>query len=151
MPDSLVESIASLPATPSVVYRGMSGTPPQSAFTVNSLLPASADPRIASENFTAERLAAIATVTGRSIAPLSRRPEEQEVAILPGTLLLPVGTVDVAGLPQPVVLLAENGWAPGLPETKADLQQRVTEQVAQALARDSVSVASPGRFTPSRS
>jgi hypothetical protein len=60
-------------------------------------MPTSADPRVASENFTAERLAAIVTVSGRLIAPLSRHPDEQEIAILPGTLLLAAGSVAVQG------------------------------------------------------
>src|ERR1044072_6958549 len=101
MPNSVVDTISQLPATPSVVYRGMSGTPPANSFTVAALLPASADPRVATENFTSDRVAAIVTVTGRSIAALSRHPQEQEVAILPGTLLLPVGEVDVPGLSAP--------------------------------------------------
>lgn len=148
MPNSLIDTIANLPAAPSVVYRGMSGVPPATAFTVSALLPASADPRIASENFTSERVAAIVSVTGRSIAGMSRYPEEQEIAILPGTLLLPVGTISVPGLQEAVVLLAETGWAPGLPETKDDLVHAVSARVSRALAQSPVQISSPGRFTP---
>ena len=151
MTNSVVDTISQLPATPSVVYRGMSGAPPASSFTVAALLPTSADPRVASENFTSDRVAAIATVTGRSIAALSRHPEEQEVAILPGTLLLPVGEVDVPGLPKPVVLLAETGWAPGLPENKNELERTVIARVSDALARPPAEIHSPGRFSPPRS
>lgn len=133
MTNSVVDTISQLPATSSVVYRGMSDTPPASSFTVAALLPTSADPRVASQNFTSDRVAAIVTVTGRSIAALSRRPQEQEVAILPGTLLLPVGNVDVPGLPEPVVLLAETGWAPGLPENKTKLEQAVIARISDAL------------------
>lgn len=151
MTSSVVDTISRLPATPAITYRGMSGIPPHAAFTLTSLLPTSVDPRIASENFTSERVAAIATVTGRSIAALSRHPEEQEIALLPGTLLLPVGFVEVAGLSEPVVLLAETGWAPGLPEGKEELRQAVAAQVSDALNGPSVPILSPGRFAPARS
>ncbi|MGU3497684.1 hypothetical protein [Mycobacterium sp. C31M] len=129
----------------------MSGPAPTTSFTLSAILPTSADARTASENFSAERVAAIVTVTGRSIAALSRHPEEQEIALLPGTLLLPVGHVEVAGLPNPVVLLAETGSAPGLPETKEELRRFVDEQVSAALQSNPVTVTSPGRFSPRRS
>ena len=82
-PNTLADTIAELPTTPGITYRGMSGPPPNAAFTLAAILPTSANPRIASENFTSERLAAIVTVTGRSIAPLSRHPNELEISILP--------------------------------------------------------------------
>ncbi|MFV8160761.1 hypothetical protein ACNQVK_01160 [Mycobacterium sp. 134] len=75
MPDA----IAQLPATPGITYRGMTGLPPQESFTVSAVLPTSADPRIASENFTADRVAAIVTVTGRFVGPLSRHPVVCEI------------------------------------------------------------------------
>jgi hypothetical protein len=148
MPDTLAEEIARLPATPGITYRGMSGPPPVGAFAVSAVLPTSADPRIASENFTSERVAAIVTITGRSIAPLSSHPDELEIAILPGTLLLPAGSVAIAELPNPVVLLTETGWAPGLPEDSQALKQAVVEQVSRALAGSPAAIHSPGRFTP---
>jgi len=148
MPDTLADAIAQLPTTPGITYRGMSGPPPNGSFAVSAVLPTSTDPRIASENFTAERVAAIVTVTGRSIAPLSRHPEELEVAILPGTLLVPAGSVTVAGFPNPVVLLAETGWVPGLPENSEQLKQAVIERITQALGEPPVPIHSPGRFTP---
>ena len=151
MTNSVVDTISRLPATPAITYRGMSGAPPNAAFTLTALLPTSADPRIASENFTTERVAAIVAVTGRSIAALSRHPEEHEIAILPGTLLLPVGFVEVAGLSEPVVLLSETGWAPGLPEGKPELRRTVAAQVSDALNRPPVQISSPGRFAPAHS
>lgn len=145
----VADAIAQLPATPGIAYRGMSGAPPEASFTVSAVLPTSVDPRIASENFTSKRIAAIVTVTGRFIGPLSRHPEEREVAILPATLLTPVGTVTVEGLANPVVLLAEPGHAPGLPPNLQELERVVREQVTHALASPPVPVSSPGRFTPS--
>ncbi|MUL81544.1 MULTISPECIES: SseB family protein [unclassified Mycolicibacterium] len=126
----------------------MSGPPPASTFTVSAVLPTSADPRIASENFTSDRVAAIVTITGRFIGPLSRHPDEREIAILPGTLLTPVGEVTVAGLPSPVVLLAEPGHAPGLPVNQEELERVVVEQITHALACPAAPIHSPGRFTP---
>lgn len=145
----LPDAIAQLPATPGITYRGMSGPPPEASFTVSAVLPTSADPRIATENFTADRVAAIVTVTGRYIGPLSRHPEEREVAILPATLLIPVGTVTVVGLANSVVLLAEPGDAPGLPADQEELERTVRDQIAYALTSPPVPVRSPGRFTPS--
>lgn len=118
--------------------------------TVSAVMPTSADPRIASENFTSERLAAIVTVSGRFIAPMSRHPDEQEVAILPGTLLLAAGSVALPGAANDVVLLAETGTAPGLPGDSTELRQVVTQQVSDALARQAVAIHSPGRFAPPR-
>jgi hypothetical protein len=145
---NLVDTLSRLPATPGITYRGWSGPAPHTAMTVSAVMPTSADPRVASENFSAERLAAIVTITGRFIAPLSRHPDEQEVAILPGTLLLTVGSVAVPGLVNDVVLLAETGSAPGLPKDSAELRQVVTQQVTAALARPDVTIHSPGRFAP---
>jgi hypothetical protein len=144
----LVDTLSRLPATPGITYRGWSGPAPHTAMTVSAVMPTSADPRVASENFTAERLAAIVTIAGRFIAPLSRHPDEQEVAILPGTLLLTVGSVAVSGLVNDVVLLAEAGSGPGLPKDSAELRQVVTQQVTAALARPDVTIHSPGRFAP---
>jgi hypothetical protein len=145
---NLVDALSRLPASPGITYRGLSGPAPQTATTVAAVMPTSTDPRVASENFTAERLAAIVTVSGRLIAPLSRHPDEQEIAILPGTLLLTVGSVAVPGLVNDVVLLAETGTAPGLPSDSAELRQVVTQQVTDALAKPAVTVHSPGRFAP---
>jgi hypothetical protein len=135
MTDDLVDTLSRLPASPGITYRGWSGPVSRSAMTVSAVMPTSADPRVASENFTAERLAAFVTVSGRLIAPLSQHPDEQEIAILPGTLLLSVGTVAVPGLVNDVVLLAESGTAPGLPSDSTELRLLVTQQITDALAR----------------
>lgn len=150
MTSNVVDALSRLPATPGITYRGMSGPAPHTATTVSAVMPTSADPRVASENFTAERLAAIVTVSGRFIAPLSRHPDELEIAILPGTLLLTVGSVAVPGLINDVVLLAETGTAPGLPRDSAELRRVVVQQVTDALAKPAVAIHSPGRFTPPR-
>lgn len=83
----------------------------------------------------------------RYIAPLSH-PDEHEVALLPGTILLPVGSVNVEGLSNPVILLAEPGEAPQLPTGPADLRAAVVAQVRTAFAARAVPIHSPGRFTP---
>lgn len=113
-------------------------------------MPTSADPRVATENFTAERVVAIVTITGRFIGPLSRYPDQMEVALLPATLLLPVGSVAVPGIANDVVLLAETGSAPGLPADLPELQRVVSAQVSAALQRPPSTIHSPGRFSTPR-
>jgi hypothetical protein len=147
----LVDTLSKLPATSAITYRGMSGSPATSAFTLSRVLPTSTDPRIATENFTAERVVAIVTVTGRFIGPLSRHPDNLEIALLPATLLVPVGSVAVAGIDNDVVFLAENGTAPGLPADLPELKRVVRAQVGATLLREPITVRSPGRFSPPRS
>jgi hypothetical protein len=144
----IVGNLLKLPATPGITYRGMSGTPATSAFTLSRVLPTSTDPRIATDNFTAERVVAIVSVTGRFSGPLSRHPDNLEVALLPATLLAPVGSVAVSGIDNDAVLLAETGTAPGLPADLLELKQAVGEQVGAALLREPITVHSPGRFSP---
>jgi hypothetical protein len=88
----------------------------------------------------AERVVAIVTVTGRFIGPLSRHPDNSEVALLPATLLAPVGSVAVSGIDHDVVLLAETGTAPGLPADLPELKQTIGEQVGAALLREPITV-----------
>jgi hypothetical protein len=147
MTQSFVDAILALPATPGVTYRGTSGAG-MSAITLQAVLPTSADPRVASENFAADQLVAIVTITGRSIAQLARHPDEREIALLPGTILQPVGSVDIDGLAKPVALLAEPGAAPGLPDSSAELREVVRAAVVNALALPPAAIHSPGRFTP---
>lgn len=147
MAEDILTSLSKLPALPAITYRGMAGPRPNGSFTLSGILPTSMDPRVASENFTAEWLAAIVSITGgRLVAPFARYREEQEIAMLPGTLLLLAGLVDVPGLTGSVVLLAEPGDAPGLPADSAALKEAVIQQVTAALARPDVTVNTPGRF-----
>jgi hypothetical protein len=150
MTSGLERALLQLPATPAITYRGMT-TPTANAITLAQVLPSSLNPRVASENFTAERLAAIVTITGRYIGPLSRHSEEHEIALLPGTVLVPAGSVNVPGLQNPVVLLAEPGHAPELPTGSDELRALVLQQVGAALAAPAVTIHSPGRFTPGKS
>lgn len=146
MAEDIVTTLSKLPAMPAITYRGMSGVKPHASFTLKTIMPTSMDPRVASENFTTEWLAAIVSINGRLVAPFARYREEQEIAMLPGTLLLMAGSVEVPGLPGGVMLWAEPGDAPGLPADSAALKEAVLQQVAAALARPDVPINSPGRF-----
>ncbi len=148
MTQSLLDALLALPATPAITYRGSSGVGINAAITLQSVLPTSINPRVASENFTADQLVAIVAISGRSIARLSRHPDEEEIALLPGTILQPVGSIDVDGLVRPLALLAEPGTAAGLPEDATELQAVVRRQIGTALMLPPVVVHSPGRFTP---
>lgn len=150
MSADIAATLAKLPATPGITYRGLSGAPATSAITLTQVLPTSADPRVATENFTAERVVAIVTITGRFIGPLSRYPDQMEVALLPAALLVPVGSVAVPGIANDVVLLAETGTAPGLPADLPELKRVVSAQVSAALQRPPATIHSPGRFSTPR-
>lgn len=146
MTEDILTTLSKLPAMPAITYRGMSGVKPTASFALKAIMPTSMDPRVASENFTTEWLAAIVSITGRLVAPFARYREEQEIAMLPGTMLLMAGSVEVPGLPGGVVLWAEPGDAPGLPADSEALKDVVVQQVTAALARPNVPISSPGRF-----
>jgi hypothetical protein len=99
----------------------------------------------------AEHVVAVVTVTGRFIGPLSRHPDNLEVALLPATLLAPVGFVAVSGIDHDVVLLTETGTTHELPADLAELKQAVGEQISAALLGGPITIHSPVRFSPPRS
>ena len=66
MPADIAETLAKLPAAPGITYRGLSGAPATSAITLSQVMPTSADPRVATENFTAERVVAIRPGIGKT-------------------------------------------------------------------------------------
>ncbi|WP_234818097.1 SseB family protein [Mycolicibacterium sphagni] len=146
MADDILTTLSKLPATPAITFRGMTGAKPNASFTLSGIMPTSMDPRVASENFTTEWLAAIVSITGRLVAPLARYPQEQEIAMLPGTMLLVAGSAEVPGFPGGVVIWAEPGDGPGLPADSAALKETVVQQVTAALARPDIPINSPGRF-----
>ena len=63
MAEDILTTLSKLPAMPAITYRGMAGPRPNASFTLSGILPTSMDPRVASENFTAEWLAAIVSIT----------------------------------------------------------------------------------------
>ena len=148
MTDSLVQSLLALPPNPGITYRGMSSPAPNNAITIPAVLPTSVDPRIASENFTSELVVAILSASARLIAPFSAHPSEQELAILPGRVLIPVGSVAVPGLENNVVLLVEAGGALETPRDHDEFVRTVFEQVKAAYERGVEPIHSPGRFSP---
>lgn len=150
MTSDLIQTLLALPPYPGITYRGMSSPAPINAITVPTVLPTSADPRIASENFTSDLVVAIYTKSARLIAPFSARPSEQELAILPGTVLIPVGSVAVPGIKNRVVLLVEIGDAPQPPRDHQELVRMVFDQVKAAHERGAEPIHSPGRFSPLR-
>ena len=50
MSADIAATLAKLPATPGITYRGLSGAPATSAITSSQVMPTSADPRVATEN-----------------------------------------------------------------------------------------------------
>ncbi|SBS72073.1 hypothetical protein MHPYR_120171 [uncultured Mycobacterium sp.] len=60
--------MTTLSQLPAITYRGMAGPRPNASFTVSGILPTSMDPRVASENFTAEWLAGSVDVPGLPVS-----------------------------------------------------------------------------------
>ncbi|THV43589.1 hypothetical protein [Glycomyces buryatensis] len=150
--------LAQMPKRPGLTFRGITGEPPAAVFRVPKVLPTSQDPRVASENFTADHLAAILTRTGRLVSRMSAHPNEREIVLLPGVLLQPIGTLAVPGLASELVILEEIGDALDgtantgpigqLPTGRDELLAHITAVVTFALDGPPVKIHSPGKFTP---
>ncbi|WP_029145565.1 hypothetical protein [Microbacterium luticocti] len=113
--------------------------------TLHAPLPTSRNPRVASENFAAPYLYAIVSIAGRDVGPLSRNRAEEEVALLPGSVLSPATGIHPVGKHQVQVLIETipDRPLPTLPEDDA-----LAAILASADAAAPFTVTSPGRFYP---
>lgn len=154
-PDELLAALEKLPAASGVTYRGLSAdaAAPASTFVTHEFTATSRDPRVATENFTASAVVAIAGRTGRDIAFLAHNPAEAEVVFLPGTILRPVSSVLVGDLTVHITeeLLTDDAGAaqpdPALPSSLEALTALVTDAITTARsAAASMTIASPGKF-----
>lgn len=116
-----LEAVERLPPLAAVSYRGLpEGVPaPSETVITRGITATSLDPSIAAEGGAHRTLLAVVGRTGRALGPLSSQAHEQEVVLLPGAALAPVGSVDVeaAGIR---VLLLEELVPPGTDAASAD-------------------------------
>jgi len=113
--------------------------------TLYAPLPTSRNPRVASENFAAPYLYAIVSIAGRDVGPLSRNRAEEEVALLPGSVLSPATGIHPVGNHQVQVLIETIPDQP-LPTLPGD--DALAAILASADAAAPFTVTSPGRFSP---
>lgn len=148
----LVGALEKLPVASAVTYRGLpdDAAALTSTIVTEGLMATSRDPRIATENFAATSLIAVAGRTGRDIAFLAQHSAEAEVVFLPGTILRPVRTVALDdGTTVFVVeelLTDATGPDPALPSSADALIQAVIDTVTASRRADAVPITTPGKF-----
>lgn len=155
----MLATLAKLPYTTGLTFRGMpADAEPIYGTTITSLVTAtSKDPRVASDNFAVDRMYAIVARKARDVAPFAEHPDEGELVLLPGTVLVPVGQIRVDGMGATVQIVEEvdpgagrQGLSAGtsaLPETVDDLIDKVVRTVIKARRAEPVELTSPGKFS----
>ncbi|SMG48005.1 hypothetical protein [Agreia pratensis] len=155
--EQFMEIVRSLPRVQDLVFRGHPALAAAVApFVTNGLLPASQNPRVASENFTSPVLLCIVSANGRVLGPLSREAGDEEVVILPGLLLCPLSQFQVG--PMTVVVLDEVESSPAgswveptrggrIPSSVEEIVANAHARVGESLSTPAAAVSSPGKFS----
>ena len=148
-----LDALVKLAPAPGISYAGVAAVEslPVGTATTAAIMPTSLDPRVATENFTVTDLVAVVGRSGRDITAFSARPQDEEVVLLPGTLLRPALRLEVEDLTVHVLeelsLVADapapESWPVGLDQ----LEQAVRSAVTTARASAPVEVGAPGKFT----
>jgi hypothetical protein len=149
-----LDALDKLPPSGGVLWRGL-GAPPFSVpplAVLTGLASASRNPRVATENFTAQTILVLLSRTGRDIAALSAHPEESEVIFRPGTVWRRIPEPEQPNPATPVIVLEElepSGYTPptGWPATLTDLAAWIDSSLRSAQADAPVTVSRPGVFT----
>lgn len=114
-------------------------------------LRSSRDPRTATDNFAGGDVVALFGASGRDLATLGERPEEQETVFLPGSRFTVLRRADVEGLRLTVVRVLPDGdnsdGASDTEEEIADAVTRAASAVARSLTLPAETVARPERFS----
>lgn len=144
-----------LPPLAAVSYRGCPEgvSPPTEMLVTRGLNATSLNPAVASEGWAHKALFAVAGITGRLLGELSAHPAELEVVLLPGSALVPRGSVPLYELGLLVYLWEEiavrsTGGEPtsGLPATGEAFAETVALQVRAAAVADAAPVAARGKY-----
>lgn len=149
----LLAALDKLPPTGGIVLRGLDGAPDSVAAlgVLTDVVATSRQVLVATENLTARTLLVLLSRTGRDLSALSAHPEEEEVALRPGTAWRRLPDPAVHGAPLPVVVLEEldpAGYAQptGWPATLAGLAEHVGALLRGAQSTDAVPLTRLGRF-----
>lgn len=150
---ALLAALRKLPGHAGMTFRGR---PAAAGFGVREgqvlvstgLVATSRDPRVATENFTADELFAVVGTAGRALEQLSQHPDEREVVFLPATMFLVVKRARVEDLPVTIVEQLDPMRDPAAGPTASleETAREVTLAVLGARGRDDVVVHSPGKF-----
>lgn len=143
-------SLAELPRHVGVVWRGAT-TPLSGQTRTVKPVPATTDPRFASDNFGTPLLLAIASRGARELGLIAQHQEEGELVLLPGTVLQPIGEVEhFDGVA--VQLVEEVGAAgevipPGLPQSLEALRDEVQARIVQYRAMRFAELSAPRKYS----
>ena len=149
--------VRGLPRVQDLVFRGHPSLAGEVApFLTNGLLPASQNPRVASENFTTPVLLCIVSESGRVLGPLSRQASDEEVVVLPGRLLNPLGQFQVGA--TSVIVMDEVEVSPAgswfeprrggrIPSSVEEILAYAESRVTEAMSSPAVAISSPGKFS----
>jgi hypothetical protein len=143
------DAMAKLPPAPQVVFHGVQENP--GSFTLQGVLSASPDPRVATDNFSTPWIVAVASRTGRSIRAASHYPWQHEWVLLPHSefRMVEASVRTIAGFE--VVLVNEFLTDPGftaevLPSDPELLWPIVEKRIYNSLAAPEVPLPVPGKF-----
>jgi hypothetical protein len=151
--DHLLTALEKLPRYRGVSFRGIGSTSGlgfhAGGFVLTQgLVATSRDPRVATENFSAEGLYAVVGDSGRSLEGHSQHPDEREVVFLPGVAFHVVKHARVGDLP--VVIVEELDPAafetPPEPASLDEVGASIGRAVLAARELPPVPVSSPGKF-----
>ena len=140
----ITDILTKLPVHTGIVWNG-AGFEVTTPITLHAPLPTSRNPRVASENFASPYLYAIVSIAGRDVGPLSRNRAEEEVALLPGSVLSPATGIHPVGNHQVQVLIET---IPGKPVPTVPDDETLASILTAADAAAPLPVTSPGRFYP---
>ena len=126
-----IEGIRHLPPVGGVTFRGITTprTTAPSVLVTQNITATSRDLTVATIGLTSPGIAAVILHTGRDVTPLSVVPQAQEVALLPGTVLLEIAGHTVEIVEQ--LLPTDDGkWTSS---TTTEGLTRLTQAVATAI------------------
>jgi hypothetical protein len=152
--DALLSALDKLPPYRGLSYRGYAvpdGRLRPRTVMSGVLVPTSRDPRVATDNFSTTGVYAVIGSRGRDIAPISQRPQEQEVVFRPGSLFLPIESFDVGGLEVAIVeeIDPDRDRDEQPVFTLEQLKEQMRSAIEDARARTTVEDVTPGKFVGS--
>ncbi|WP_144784100.1 hypothetical protein [Microbacterium sp. BH-3-3-3] len=147
-----LRALERLPRYSGIVFHGLPSIPRlASARWTRGVTATSADPRIATENFSTPVVAAIVSRTGRDITAFSANPAEQEIVLPPEVVLLEVARTSLPdGRPVMIIeQLAEQDPSASLPPTLDALVEQVQQMLQSGLESPDVPITTRGKFVES--